>query len=85
MDYHGLECKMQIYKFFRKIKQGNLFKVYSKEFLDPDTKRTLEKKKIKINWTSSKFEIWKTLLRGKKHKLQTGKKYLLTSYLTKDQ
>lgn len=39
----------------------------------------------KLDFTKLKtFVLWETLLRGWKDKLQIGKKYLQTTYLTKD-
>lgn len=44
-----------------------------------------QKKMIKLTLLKWKtFKIWKTLLRGWKEKLKIERKYLKTTYLTKD-
>lgn len=83
---HELKYKM----CDRKIKRNNMRKSLDfrarRKSLRIDTKTTVPKRKnCKLHSIKIKnFYSTKTLLRGYKDKLQRGKKYFQTTYLTKD-
>ena len=82
---HWFQCK-PIKPLEKKIKENLWDPGLGKEFLDLTTKQNPREEKM-TNWALTKFKtiaLQTILFREWKTKLQTRRKYLQTTYLTKD-